>query len=404
MSSPLMDDNPAREDLLGFDRLRDILVEVIRDPPRRPFTIGIFAEWGSGKTTLMEMIQQSLISDEVKTVWFNAWKYDSKEVIWNALIQQIFYTMTQDPAVLGIQDKAAFRGRVKDMAKGLARYAARVATRFVPGGVVREEDVDGLIDALSTSATDDHFAFINEFEEGFDQLVSEYVGEKGYLVVFIDDLDRCLPENAINAMEALKLYLDRANCIFVIGAERSIVEEGIRQRYKDNCNLSAEDYLDKIIQLPFVLPRTEESRAMTLLGTGGLREHDNADMRNLIAVGTEGNPRRVKRFANAFWVLSKIAGELDDEAAKRLGKVLMIQMRFPRLFDQLVSDAGLAGSLTRALSAPAEAERLKDSSAQVRQLLEDAELARFLRKTRSISMTSSEVQRWIRLASTRGLD
>jgi hypothetical protein len=399
MASPLMDDNPAREDLLGFSRLTEVLVEVIRDHPRLPFTIGIFAEWGSGKTTLMEMIRERLADDGVKTVWFNAWKYDSKEIIWNALIQTIFYTISQDESVKDARDGAKLRGRVKHMASGLARYAAKVATRFVPGGIVREEDVDGVIQALTTSATDPAFSFINEFEQEFDKLVCEYVGEDGVLVVFIDDLDRCLPENAINAMEALKLYLDKANCVFVVGAERSIVEEGIRQRYKGNSNLSAEDYLDKIIQLPFVLPRTGTEHAMSLLGVNQQDNYD-ANMKNLIIEGTGGNPRRVKRFANAFWVLSKIAGELEPADANRLGKVLMIQMRFPRLFDQLVDDHELVDAMTRALAGDSSLRtRVSASSAQVEQLFDDAEMKRFLNATSAISMESDEVERWIRLAS-----
>lgn len=402
VSNPLLDDNPARRDVLGFDRLQQILVTIIRDPPRLPFTIGIFAEWGSGKTTLMQMIRDGLDADGVKTVWFNAWKYDSKEIIWNALIQQIFYTMSTDPEVKKRADADAFRKRVTDVAKGLARYAAKVATRFVPGGVIKEEDVDTVIDAFSTSAADEEFAFINRFEDHFDRLVSDYVGEDGYLVVFIDDLDRCLPENAINAMEALKLYLDRANCIFVIGAERSIVEEGIRQRYKDNVNLSAEAYLDKIIQLPFVLPRPGTERALQLL-TGSLAGYDDDEtMRKLILEGTGSNPRRVKRFSNAFWVLSQIAGDLEPADALRLAKVLLIQMRFPRMFDRLRADEGAAATMVDALEhGPNAVTDLAQRSPELAPLLADANLTRFLRNTSTITMAEEETNRWIALADAQ---
>ncbi len=81
----LLADNPETMDRLGFQPMADILVDVIQqtDPP---FTIGIFGEWGSGKTTLMTLVRRTLDSLGAKTVWFNAWKYDGKEVIWNALI------------------------------------------------------------------------------------------------------------------------------------------------------------------------------------------------------------------------------------------------------------------------------------------------------------------------------
>jgi predicted KAP-like P-loop ATPase len=85
----LLSDNPQAKDRLGFQPMADILVDVT-EQTEPPFTIGIFGEWGSGKTTLMTLVRRQLEDRNAKTVWFNAWKYDGKEVIWNALIQTIF--------------------------------------------------------------------------------------------------------------------------------------------------------------------------------------------------------------------------------------------------------------------------------------------------------------------------
>jgi KAP family P-loop domain len=384
--------------------MEEILYGVIKDPPRLPFTLGIFGEWGSGKTTLMEMIRRRLENDgRVKAVWFNAWKYDSKEVIWNALIQKIFYVMRSDEDVRHTTDLEAFRKRVGDVAKGLAIYAGKVATRLVPGGIVREEDVDAVVGLLATSATDETFDFINRFEENFNALVEEYVGD-GFLVVFVDDLDRCLPENAINVMEALKLYLDQARCIFVIGAESGIIEEGIRQRYKSNVRLSAEDYLDKIVQLPFMLPQADADTAMSLLADHAQFEgHGDARMRDLIVLGSGGNPRRVKRFSNALWVVSQIAGRPQKEGHMQLAKVLMIQMRFPKLFRLLVDDPGLAQRLTDVLEAgPQERDRAREIAGEdINALYDDAELTRFLAGTRHIPLPERDIRPWVQLTNTQ---
>ena len=401
----LLDDNPATQDTLGFDRMAEILYTVARDTPYRPFTIGVFGEWGSGKTTLMKMIKSRLQRDGVKTVWFNAWKYDNKEVIWNALIQQIFYTMRADPDVQKRTDKERFLKQIADAAENLAMYAAKVATRFVPGGILKEEDVEGVLKALRPpKADDDLFEFINRFEATFDQLVNDYVGPSGYLVIFIDDLDRCLPENAINAMEALKLYLDQANCVFIIGAESSIIEEGINQRYRDNPRLSGKDYLDKIIQLPFIVPRIEAKNALSLLEPyeKTLSYRDDPAIRTLIVAGTEGNPRRIKRFINAFYVLSKISGGLTIEQQRPLAKVLLIQMRFPSLYYALVEDLGLVVRMTEMLArSPQEREQfISNSSEPIKLLFADADLIAFLDTTRAISLEAEEIEPWIML--TRG--
>jgi predicted KAP-like P-loop ATPase len=227
----LFGDNPQTIDRLGFQPMADILVDVIQQTTP-PFTIGIFGEWGSGKTTLMTLTRRQLDERSAKTVWFNAWKYDGKELIWNALIQTIFLAMKSNAPTA---PKPGFGERVRDTAGKLAVFAAKKATEFIPGGIVKPEDVDTVLEAFRPfSANDPQFDFINKFEATFDDLVKEYVGDDGRLVVFVDDLDRCLPENAIQVLEAIKLYLDRANVTFVIGAERAIIEQGIRERYKEN--------------------------------------------------------------------------------------------------------------------------------------------------------------------------
>src|SRR3954471_17367395 len=95
-SMPLLSDNPATVDALGFSNSADLLAKIVTDA-EPPFALGLFGEWGSGKTTLMTMIQDRLRKTGQKTVWFNAWKYDGKEALWNALIQTIFYAMQNDP-------------------------------------------------------------------------------------------------------------------------------------------------------------------------------------------------------------------------------------------------------------------------------------------------------------------
>jgi hypothetical protein len=390
----LLDDNPTDEDLLGFAVRARLLCEVIAGATRLPLTVGIFGSWGSGKTSLMRMVEAKLRDDHVKTVWFNAWKYDRKEVIWNALIQTIFYEMKNDPDGARPSRRASFRKRVVRASKELAIYSAKVGTRFVPGGIVREEDIDAVLEAIGSSADDRLFEFVNKFEFIFDSLVTEYVGDDGYLVVFIDDLDRCLPENAIEVMEALKLYLDRANCVFVVGVDPTIVEEAIRRRYKDSATLSATEYVEKIIQIPFVLPRPRTDMLLALASTSGAKAvpHRSKRMGTLIRAGTNRNPRRVKRFLNAFSLAAQTdGGKLSRDEKLSLAKVLLIQMRFPRFYRALVEDPGL---ITKLSGKTESAWR----DAGVGRLYEDPELVQFLLRTSDVPAEVGDVRRWISAA------
>ncbi len=264
----LLDDNPTCEDSLGFTSTANVIVTAVKNASRRPLTIGVFGGWGSGKTSLMQMVEASLKQEKIKTVWFNAWKYSGKEIVWNALIQTVLLAMKSDPDIVEEERREDFRRRVVSVSLSLAKYAAKVGTRVIPGGIVREEDVDDLWAALSSDIKDGSlFEFMNRFDSEFERLVDEYVGD-AYLVVFIDDLDRCLPENAIEVMEALKLYLDRANCVFVIGVEPSIIEAAITLRYGASSNLSASMYLEKMIQLPIAVPRVRVQAGLKLIPSG----------------------------------------------------------------------------------------------------------------------------------------
>jgi hypothetical protein len=401
----LLDDNPEATDRLGFKPMSDILVEVI-EQTKPPFTIGVFGEWGSGKTTLMTLVKRRLEERNAKTVWFNAWKYDGKEVIWNALIQTIFFAMKENTPVA---PKPAFRERVKETAVKLAVFAAKKATTFIPGDLVKPEDVDTVIEAFRPlAAHDEQFEFINKFEETFDALVQEYVGDRGRLVVFVDDLDRCLPENAIQVLEAIKLYLDRANVTFIIGAERAVIEEGIRERYKGNVRLSAKEYLEKIVQLPFVMRGLSEDAALGLIvpyaKTADYQDDDS--MRRLIFVGTESNPRRIKRFINSYYVLSQIselAGTPVRPQSHQLAIVLLAQMRFPEIYDDMIREPGLIEEFNKALALNVEQrDELFRRRNDLRRIFDDVHARRFFEATKEIDCSRATLERWLLLA--RGVD
>lgn len=91
----IFSDKPTKDDLLNFKDYSDLLSNVILHN-ETPSTIGIFGEWGSGKTSLMLMIEDQLIKKNIKTIWFNAWKYNKEEALWRALILCILNSLNKD--------------------------------------------------------------------------------------------------------------------------------------------------------------------------------------------------------------------------------------------------------------------------------------------------------------------
>jgi len=156
----------------------------------------------------------------------------------------------------------------------------------------------------------------------FDKLMSAWVrhnilpgkdelkSDEGALVIFIDDLDRCLPAKTVQVLEAVKLFLDKPGCVFVLGADIAQVERAVTAHYQDTgvvgvtaSGETASDYLEKIIQLRFPLPPIEVGKMETFLGetqVDGVKLITEAwgTSWKLLITGAEVNPRKVKTILN----------------------------------------------------------------------------------------------------------
>jgi hypothetical protein len=170
-------------------------------------------------------------------------------------------------------------------------------------------------------------------------------------VVFIDDLDRCLPEQAVGVLEALKVFLDAPGCIFVLGVDREIIERGIRVRYKE-FTLAADaaegvfpvagrDYLEKIVQIPFELPPLDANAIESFLrsrlpAVPTLSDEDAGHVAALMTAGLLRNPRKVKRTFNTFRVhltLDRAHGRATS--AGLIAKLVVIQSSFADLYERI---------------------------------------------------------------------
>ncbi|MEJ2363854.1 MAG: P-loop NTPase fold protein, partial [Deltaproteobacteria bacterium] len=309
----LLDDNPSVEDYFNFKNYVDILTRIIIDIESAPFTIGIFGPWGSGKTTLMKQIHDEL-KNKCKTIWFNPWKYDNKEAVWNAFIQSILEQMKKDLEFQADNKSKDLIDKIVKCGKKLAWYTFKIGANKLTSGVFSDDFLESLKNSFDTN--EEAYEFINKFEYVFSELITEYCGGKK-LVIFIDDLDRCIPENAITILESIKLYMGESNTVFVLGLEKEIVEKGIHFRYKSEIDFSGKDYLEKIIQLPFMIPSVKNDDIMNYIFKHQNLQilpssHENEFVK-LVLSGTDGNIRKVKRFLNCFYVLKVLSKISPDD-------------------------------------------------------------------------------------------
>jgi len=182
----------------------------------------------------------------------------------------------------------------------------------------------------------DQIAALDDFHRQFEKISTDCIVPHGRLAVFVDDLDRCLPDKAVEVLEAIKLFLDVPGCVFVLGIDRDVIEKGIRVRYAGyEAQIDGAFYLEKIIQIPFNLPPIPPQAIGDYVSqvTAGNLPHPCCE--TVFSVGLEPNPRRIKRTLNIFLLLCQLAQNREDlrETIKpvRLAKMVIIQQYHPRL-------------------------------------------------------------------------
>lgn len=402
-SPSILDDLPAHRDALDFDPYVETLADIVSSSKTStPLTVGVFGSWGSGKTTLLGMIRQKL-PETSTSLWFDAWKYDKQEALWRALLLRVLAELREaikrgksgdvqkDLSELEDLESSLYRtvdreevGRVQidwgKLGTGAGQGAVQVALSLVPGGKIFSDLVQGLKGEQAESAVDalaaavrreriqvhiDQVQFLEQFQERFRRLVEKYVigrGEgEGRLVVFVDDLDRCLPEKAVEVLEAIKLFLDVPGCAFVLGLDHQVIARGIEAKYKEPGAIDGRAYLEKIIQVPFQIPPIEEQDLEAFV-TGLVPEWPDPECARVFAVALGGNPRRVKRTVNVFLLLWRLA----EARAKRLrgkirpvrlAKVVALQHVAPDLYEVLRETPRLLRDLEDHLTAEGEDEK-----------------------------------------------
>lgn len=164
--------------------------------------------------------------------------------------------------------------------------------------------------------------FKEQFQYRFEEIINTYYCKRNKrVVIFIDDLDRCLPEKALEILEAIKTFMDVEGCIFIIGIDKRVISYIVRQKYKnydekgesveDLVFLNGENYLEKIIQLSFQLPPIEKDDLDDFIHELTDTDEEFYDKYfDIIKAGTKPNPRKVKRLINLIEFQRKIAGEL----------------------------------------------------------------------------------------------
>lgn len=324
-----------------------------------PMTIAIQGDWGSGKTSMMNMIREEL-GDRVATSWFNTWQY-SQFNMGDSLAVSFLSRLVADLGVDENQKDAKFQKVLKTIAR-FARNAGVIVVDSTVGGKAAEALQNGFQTAEQGEV--DMPQAINELKEQFQTAVDSKIARSGKdrLVVFIDDLDRLHPGKAVELLEVLKLFLDCDNCVFVLAIDYAVVSQGVKQKYGELIGEEkGRSFFDKIIQVPFKMPvaqynvRNYVTNALQSLGMETSPSEIDTYVR-LIQTSVGCNPRAMKRLFNAFLLLNKVAKKgtiTGSRQRKILFAILCLQLSFESIYNYIVAnpDECYDGALLGALAA-----------------------------------------------------
>jgi hypothetical protein len=325
-------DVPAPNPIFSFDSIARALTDIVKASEPR-FAVGIFGGWGSGKSTLMDTIREHIKPDAV-VVDFNAWRYERETHLMVPLLETIRAGLAQ--WALGDRSQRdevlAVVARIGRVIRGLVR-----ATKFeigLPGAVKLSVDTATAVDAI-TDGDDSvdkpesvYFAAFKELDDAFNKVRDAGVPR---IVVFVDDLDRCLPESALAVLESMKLFFDTKGFVFIVGLDERVVQSAVRSKFRfgpdvaeDIAEQLEQEYLNKIFQLPYTLPKIAPAQLNELMrwldDNAGLGDEQRIDLHNRVRhylsyVAREGrvNPREVKRYINAYTLQRMIRPELNPD-------------------------------------------------------------------------------------------
>lgn len=416
-------DDVAAVDLLHAEPLARTIIEVMQAHPKHGLVLGIHGDWGAGKSTVLSLVERGLAGTEgVATLWFNGWQYEGFEDAKIAILEGI---------VRHLQQNEKFFEKAKDLFRRLRKridYMKLARAAVIGGAGLLAAGPAGLALMLPTlldpgkagERFDNATAVIKDANDkddpldlrGFRRDFLEMLEEAGItqLVVLVDDLDRCLPKTAIGTLEAIRLLISGEHTAFVLACDRSMIEYAVREHFPEHPGMKgdqyARNYLDKLIQIPFVLPvlgPLEVGIYVQLLLLEGVfgnddpgflkvleqarelskkpwidRQLDMAPIQDalsrdeaakelhalmqgiapILASGTEGNPRQIKRFINAVFVRRRAAearGLADDVKIAPLMKLMLAEYFHRDLFDAIAGESrdGEGNSnLVRQLEAP----------------------------------------------------
>lgn len=383
-------------------RLADLVAE-----SSTPVNVALFGPWGSGKSSVYELLRRSLLGmrrTRVRLVRYDAWKFGGQALQRNFIshaANELGFREKTDAGRVIKKNRAFHRGLYERQRRAevdftdfdrknlapvflffgaflifvllfavvaggaslltdenfLGQIGNTLPGFLVPAGIIGAVVAAGkaVLDGTTVDIEQSQPSADEEFGRVFAELRDRALRDADRLVFFVDELDRCAPKDVVATLTALRTFLDQEQCVFVVAADREVLESALAElpqatpfNEENPYYSSASSFLDKVFQHQLPLPPlrgqrlTRYARDLVLERGGVWAELRSVEARGrrldgvvyALIPGHVRSPRRVKVLLNNFATNVRIAESrgVDWQArAREIAKLTVLQTEFPLL-------------------------------------------------------------------------
>lgn len=325
----LTSDNDYLNTIPKGDMIKAFLESLLKRKENDIQMIALYGEWGSGKTSLMQYVKSQLdAKNSFKTNFFPAWEMEKDDNLSLSLLEAI---IESEEGINKTDIKGALLAIGRGIGKGLSAKIGPININF--------KEVIQSVEDYNTSLTEDSsLTRIKSFQEKYRDLEVAVLNKskKEKLIVFIDDLDRCEPENVLDLLSAIKLFFTFGKrTIFICGLDKKAVDEAVKVKY--NKVVKSGEYMEKIFDISFEMPKPNINKMIryyfkALPEFDPLTESEDIfEVINFFITMQFLNPRHLKKVLNQYLLLRYYQETIE----KKSGDIQLIPDQNVKLFKYL---------------------------------------------------------------------
>ena len=359
-SGLILTDDTVIDPILDFNLYSNAIVNIIKNSHPK-FSIGVFGDWGTGKTTLINSVDKALQTDrDLVKIRLEASRYKREMFPLVSLLKNIAYTLPADKEFENLKQKLEtstinFLKRTPDILTSIiSKYASEEDEISHEMINTFKKELNSKIQLIAELDRDSiYFDGFREINKEIKNLRKDNPAFR--IVIFVDNLDKCSPGKAFEILEMIRVFHDIEGFIYVIGLSHDMIVK-LSKVGNSESSIDGERYIKKLIQVPITLPKWSNQDIVRLvkdlIKKGMIHDKfkDVVDKNiELISVAIDNNPREIKRFLNNFFVACEIfSGKKNFEAkefifsgkknfeAKELLVVQAVHLRWNKFYNILV--------------------------------------------------------------------